>query len=63
MTCIRHDFHLVNNRYYLTGERVPEGAEWGDGKSEWRTENKCNVCEYVLEVPEFYKNLDKQNEK
>ena len=53
--CIRHDFRLVNIRYYFTGEPVPEGKPWGDGKSEWKTVTECKVCGYVLEVPEFYK--------
>lgn len=43
MPCIQHTYHLVNNRYYLTGEPVEEGADWDDD-SEWRTEKKCAVC-------------------
>jgi len=47
MTCIKHNYQLVNNRYYLTGEPVEEGADWDDS-SEWRTEKKCAVCDELF---------------
>lgn len=56
--CIHHTFKLVNNRYYTNGDKVPEGADWGN--SEWVTENVCTKCGCVLKVPEFYKDLVKK---
>ena len=53
MPCIKHNYRPVNNRYYLTGELVPEGADWGDGKSEWVTEIRCEVCDKKFEEPRW----------
>jgi hypothetical protein len=52
MKCIKHSYRPVNNRYYLTGEPVKEGADWGDD-SEWVTEIKCAVCDKVFEEPKW----------
>ena len=57
--CTIHNFQQVNNRYYFTGKPVPANKDWADGKSEWKTENKCEKCGYVLEIPEFYRELIK----
>lgn len=51
MPHIRHNLTPVNNRYYLTGEEVPEGADW-DSKSEWRTELVCE-CGYKLNLKQY----------
>jgi hypothetical protein len=32
---------------------VPEGADWGDGKSEWVTELRCEVCNKKFEEPRW----------
>jgi hypothetical protein len=52
MTCLKHSYRPVNNRYYLTGEPVEEGADWGDD-SEWVTEIKCEVCDKKFEEPKW----------
>ena len=35
--CIKHEYHLVNNRYDSKGREVIEGGKWF-------TEKKCAVC-------------------
>jgi hypothetical protein len=59
MPCIKHKYRPVNNRYYLTGEPVEEGADWGDD-SEWVTEIKCEECGVLFVEPKWKKEILKK---
>lgn len=51
MSCYRHTYRLVNNRYNEKGEHVIEGGEW-------RTEQKCGVL-----LADKIKEYDKQRDR
>ncbi len=44
MTCIKHNFRLVNNHYNDKGEIDIESFSTG----EWRTEKVCTGCDYIF---------------
>jgi hypothetical protein len=47
MTCLKHSYRLVNNRY-KDGKPVIEGGEWV-------TEIRCEVCDKKFEEPKWIK--------
>lgn len=45
---IKHEYHLVNNRYDKDGNQAVQGGEW-------ITEKRCKKCGELFELPEHYK--------
>jgi uncharacterized protein CbrC (UPF0167 family) len=52
MTCIKHNYRPVNNRYNKHGKPVIEGGIW-------ITEIRCEVCDKKFEEPRWKKELIK----
>lgn len=49
MTCLKHNYRPVNNRY-KDGKLVIEGGEWV-------TEIRCEKCDKVFEEPKWKKKV------